>query len=265
MNRDPDTNSDVAVHQTSVCGTPWGLWPTIGFTLVLTIIWVVTQSVILAAFFIATLGQRAAPRGAAALPEQFEKLAFDGTVFSVTTLATALVIPCFCLLFAWLRPGITVKNYLGLHRVSFKRILAWIGVSLGMAALLDVITLLTGRPVVPKVMIDLYESVQFEPLLWLAVVVAAPIAEEFVFRGFLFVGLRHSLLGSTGTVLITSSVWATMHMQYDLFSIASIALVGVVLGIARIRTDSLLVPISMHALHNLIATIEVAVVVRQGL
>ena len=43
---------------------------------------------------------------------------------------------------------------------------------------------------------------------FIAVAVVAPITEEIVFRGFLFRGLSASFLGVSGTLIVTSVVWA---------------------------------------------------------
>lgn len=56
-----------------------------------------------------------------------------------------------------------------------------------------------------------------------------------------------------------SLLWSLLHTQYDLYEIAMIFAHGIVLGIARIRTDSLWSPLLLHSLGNLIATVEVAI------
>jgi membrane protease YdiL (CAAX protease family) len=96
------------------------------------------------------------------------------------------------------------------------------------------------------------------PLLWLAVVVGAPVGEEIFFRGFLFAGLAKSRLGGTGAIVLSSLAWAVIHVQYDPFDMAYIFLLGLVIGAFRLKTNSLWPPILMHALVNLIAMIQTA-------
>ena len=60
-------------------------------------------------------------------------------------------------------------------------------------------------------------------------------------------------------MLLTTAAWAGLHIQYDLFQIALLAVGGLSLGYARIRTNSLAVPFVMHALNNLFGTIEASV------
>jgi membrane protease YdiL (CAAX protease family) len=110
--------------------------------------------------------------------------------------------------------------------------------------------------------VELYRNAGVRPLLWLAIVVAAPVAEEFIFRGFLFTGLRG--LGLSGwrnlaAVVATAGVWAGIHFQYDAFGVASVFLGGLLLGYARLRTGSLWLCIVLHAIMNLVATVEVEV------
>jgi hypothetical protein len=118
--------------------------------------------------------------------------------------------------------------------------------------------LLRGR-IVPPFMIDVYETARFVPLLWFAVVAVAPITEELFIRGFLFQGVVRSRLGPAGAIVLSALGWAAMHTQYDLFGITTIVLGGLLLGYARLRSRSLYVPIAMHVVQNLVATVEVMV------
>ena len=90
---------------------------------------------------------------------------------------------------------------------------------------------------------------------------AAPLSEEYLFRGFLFAGWSRSKLGVTGTILLTSALWAAVHTQYDAYYVAAVFAFGVLAGIARHRTGSLWVPILIHAVVNLVIAIETALVV----
>jgi membrane protease YdiL (CAAX protease family) len=54
-------------------------------------------------------------------------------------------------------------------------------------------------------------------------------------------------------------VWSALHTQYDLYGIALIFLGGLLLGYARLRGGSAYVPIAMHVVQNLVATLEVGV------
>jgi uncharacterized protein len=87
-------------------------------------------------------------------------------------------------------------------------------------------------------------------------VVAAPVYEEIFFRGFLFEGILWSRLGPVGAVVITSLVWAGVHLQYDYFELSMLLIFGLVIGVARLRTRSIVTCIAMHFFFNLMASVE---------
>jgi membrane protease YdiL (CAAX protease family) len=45
-------------------------------------------------------------------------------------------------------------------------------------------------------------------------------------------------------------LWATLHLQYDLFGMLIVGIFGVMLCVARIKSNSLLLPVLMHAVYN---------------
>ena len=45
-------------------------------------------------------------------------------------------------------------------------------------------------------------------------------------------------------------LWAAMHIQYNLYGMGFIAATGILFGLARARTGSLLVPMALHAALN---------------
>lgn len=108
-------------------------------------------------------------------------------------------------------------------------------------------------------MITVYTTSGSFPLFLFGLVVAAPLAEEFFFRGFLFAGLVDSRLGPAGAIALTAFAFGILHPQYDLYGIANIAVLGVLLGVIRWRTGSLWLCAFLHGLMNLAATVDVVV------
>jgi len=96
-----------------------------------------------------------------------------------------------------------------------------------------------------------------EPILlgFISVVVVAPIIEEFLFRGFLYSQLRRSFLRDWGAMAVSSLVWTAIHFQYEMGILVFLFLFGLFLGYFRIKYNSLLIPVALHALNNLIAFI----------
>jgi membrane protease YdiL (CAAX protease family) len=86
----------------------------------------------------------------------------------------------------------------------------------------------------------------------LAVCILGPAAEELLFRGLLFRWLGERL-PIAPTIAITAVGWALLHWSYSWAVIGVIVIDGVLLGLARWRTHSILPPIAMHALYNLYA------------
>ncbi len=95
------------------------------------------------------------------------------------------------------------------------------------------------------------------PLLWFSVVVVAPVTEELFFRGFLHRGWAPSWLGVSGTIVLTSALWAVLHQQYNVFGILLIFVMGLIFGWMRQRSSSTLLPMVLHTVNNLLATVLV--------
>jgi membrane protease YdiL (CAAX protease family) len=93
-------------------------------------------------------------------------------------------------------------------------------------------------------------------------VIAAPVTEELLFRGLLFGGLAPSALGAFGAAIVTSLVWAAIHIQYDLFDMGTIFLAGLLLAAARHSTQSVILCIILHSAMNFVATVEALVALR---
>jgi membrane protease YdiL (CAAX protease family) len=91
------------------------------------------------------------------------------------------------------------------------------------------------------------KSVLARASIMLFAVVAAPVAEEFFFRGFVYPAVKQKW--GTGWALALSSVaFAAMHHHVPTF--AALAVLGVGLALAYEWTGSLLAPVAMHATFN---------------
>ncbi len=89
-----------------------------------------------------------------------------------------------------------------------------------------------------------------------AVVVAAPIAEELLFRGLLLRGLLRRF-GAPVAVLLGGGVFAVVHLLDPSAAplLAPLLLVGVVSGIRAVRTGELSQSILLHAGFNLLSAV----------
>ena len=86
----------------------------------------------------------------------------------------------------------------------------------------------------------------------LAVCLLGPIAEELIFRGWLF-GLVQKCFGTAPTIVVTAVGWALLHYSYSWQVILVIAVDGILLGVARWRTGSVFAPIVIRVFYNLYA------------
>jgi membrane protease YdiL (CAAX protease family) len=233
----------------------WGPWATVGFGLVIIIVYLITQ-IILGII----IGVAVSFSDSNLSPSQIAEtlLAIEGLLVSTSTIASAIVGVGLIIIFVKVRKNISIAKYLALKPISIKAILVSLGIITGLIIINDTICIIIGRPVNPQVMVDTYNTSVWPVLLWIALVIFAPAFEEAFFRGFLFTGLSDSKLGVIGTIILTSLLWTLLHVQYEVFELVSIFILGIILGITRFRTRSLWAPLSMHALANVVATLEVA-------
>ena len=153
------------------------------------------------------------------------------------------------------RRGPTMADYLALRRPRLASLFLWILAAALFWAGFGGLAIALERPS-PTFIADLFASVDNPALLLFALVVAAPVFEETLFRGFVFRGWALSRLRVTGTVVLSAALWALMHVQYGAFEIGGLFAYGLLLGAARYRTGTVLVPIALHCLTNAAACAE---------
>lgn len=237
---------------------PWGPVATIALTLVIAGAFVLVQLALAIPYVLLTVKEKSQ----AAIEAAAGSLEGDGLFLGLSEVASGTAAVGLTLLFAWLRRGPTVREYLALRPVPRATALWWLLYTVLVGVLLEVVSYLAGYPSVPDWMFRIYRSAGSLPLLAFALLVVAPVVEEIVFRGFLFEGLRRSWLGDAGTVVVASLVWAVIHIQYQAFYIGQVFCLGLLLGAARVRTGSVLMAIVMHSLFSAVALLQLALEVR---
>ena len=199
-----------------------------------------------------------APPGRVPGQSEIARLANNGDFIT----AGIFVVDSLCLLallgIVKARPGSTYADSLGLVPPPAGWYRTWIPVLIAFAMASDMLTWLLGKPVVPEFMQLAWASAE-KVSFTIAVAAIAPVTEELIFRGFLISGLRPTRLGASGAVLVSSLTWALIHGQYDFYGMATIFALGVLLGTARVKTGSIVVPIALHGFSNIISTIETIV------
>ncbi len=194
--------------------------------------------------------------------EQFEsflsKPDFNGDFVSIGIISQFIVVIPLLLFVLQFNNKIDLVKFLALSWPKARDIALWCGILVLFIILSTILTTLLARPAIPEFMIAAYHSSSSIWLFTLAIVLFAPVWEELVFRGFLFSGLRNTMLGTTGAVVITSALFALIHTQYDLYIMVEIFLVGIVLCVSRLQTGSLCMPMILHSANNLLAVLVVA-------
>jgi len=152
---------------------------------------------------------------------------------------------------AKLKNGAVLKDYFSLNSFKLKTLGFWILVFIVLQVATTFLIEALGAKEIPNFMLNLeYPSLMAKILLLIAVVVAAPIVEEVVFRGFLLKGFSQTFMGVHGAIFLTSALWAVIHMQYEVAYLIAIFVIGVVFAYARVLTNSLYIPMMMHSLMN---------------
>lgn len=232
---------------------PWGSWSTAGFTLLIFLGFIVGQIIGIGIYsYFATLNNESVDTLSYALT-----LSGTGKGVSISFIPGAIIGILLTLWFVKLRKSNHLKDYLHLHRPKALSVLFWLGVLLLFAVASEVLAQYLNRDI-PKWMTDIYKTAGSLPLLWITLVIAAPLFEEIMVRGFMLEGFRHTVIGDLGAVLLTSALWASIHIQYEFYEILSIFLIGIILGYARLKTGSLYTPIILHAVMNFIATVQIS-------
>ena len=236
----------------------WGFWSTAGFGLALLVISLIVQGIIAVIFVVVSIFNNRTTDFSELDYSEFLNIIDLGMLISLSIIISAIISIGILLLFIRARRGAPAAEYLGLRSFSIKATLVGLPIIILYIVSYSLIYNLFDTTAETDVMLDVYATTASPVLLWLAVVVFAPVFEEILFRGFLYTGFRSSRIGVVGAVIITSLLWAGSHLQYQLFGIILIFILGIILGIVRQKTGSLWVPMIMHGFNNLLAMILLA-------
>jgi uncharacterized protein len=185
----------------------------------------------------------------------------DGVALSIGTYAADVVMVALLWQLAALR-GRKPAEYLALTVPTVNDVtmaLKWLVVLIVAG---DLLMYLSGQPLVPAAEVEAYQSaraVGWLPGLAVAVMVVAPISEEILFRGFLFRGWAQTAREARIAIPVTALIFASLHLQYDIFGMAQILALGLFLGWVRWGSGSTLLTILCHAVINIESSIETVI------
>jgi membrane protease YdiL (CAAX protease family) len=237
--------------------TEWSFWGTLFWGVAIFIVECALQMVAIVALTLrqdSDLLSRSQPH----IVEALLATGASGPGLSVA-IAAELVVACGLVAGAIrLKRGTTIRAYVGIEPVSLRTLRNWLGLLVATLIVFELLGMLFGRSGIPRFINDAYATMHPVWPLWLAIVILGPLSEELLFRGFLLKGFAASFMGPIAAVVLTSGLWAGIHTQYDPYDMANIFCDGLLLGAARLMTGSLLVPLLLHALVNLLVMVEVA-------
>jgi len=182
----------------------------------------------------------------------------DGDLLGAPLVATTVLLMPLLYLLARMqdlhRPG----AYLGFRRAPVPAsALAVVG-GMGVVLVFELIRTYVLEYPMSEFMVHAYETAELPLLLWLGVVIGAPLFEETFFRGFLYTGFRQSRLGHGGAIVITSLLFMLVHPQYAAFDRFTVLTLGFVMGAMRAYTGSVWPCIALHLLNNFTAMVQTA-------
>lgn len=171
----------------------------------------------------------------------------SGVLLQVSLMVNVLSAPLIALM-VFSKKGSSWRDYMAWRGVSIWRVILWCMLCVLAVYSMGVLHHVLGWP--ESTFMGKMAQIGSPMVMVLAVVVAAPIFEEMVFRGFMYGGFESSM-GAMPAVLLTSVIFAMMHaFQYNGYELLHMLVLGLMLGLARMRTQSLWVPIAMHAVNN---------------
>jgi membrane protease YdiL (CAAX protease family) len=226
---------------------PWGFWGSLGWGLF-------AMATGLFAVVIYT--------GVWMLTHQLRIPVASDAAFGIVAGIAGSVAPVIVLIIAVKSRQYSLRDYFALGGIPRSHLVLGIACLFALVAVFDAMERLFGVDAGSKSVVETYQAAKLAgmlPMLWLAVVIVAPVTEELLFRGFLQRGWAGSWLGVAGTIVLTSALWAVLHQQYNWLGIFAIFLMGLLFGWLRRRSGSTTLTITLHALNNLLAMTCVAI------
>ena len=240
----------------------WGPWPTIGFTLVILVVFFIAQGIVVAvpalSAFASYNGPPLTSQDAATdfvMDQINDKL---GLYQSIATIVSCAAGVFMIWVFINARKGAKIKEYLALKKIKVKTIVLAVIITFAVVFLADLMLSWLGTNDPEPIMERIYNTSVLPWLFWISVIVFAPLFEEALFRGFLYEGLARAW-GVYVAVMLTAFGWSALHAaQYATGGVIYIFVLGLAMGIVRWRTGSIWPTCIMHATVNLVASIALA-------
>ena len=188
---------------------------------------------------------------------QLPNFSGDGAAVTLIIFVSTPVQVGLLILFA--RRAGAAGDYLGLIWPSRGELIFGTAVVAAAIVVGNLLSWLAGHSIVTTFQTDIFRTASatgWLPWLLLAILIATPVGEELLFRGFLFRGWLKSPRDVWPVIVVTALLWAIIHVQYDWFVIGQVFAFGVLLGWIRWCSGSTILTILLHAMINIEGTIE---------
>ncbi len=182
---------------------------------------------------------------------------YDGAFFSLNTVVLTTVIFTFLIGIIKLKKGARFIDYFAIKVPDFRSVQLWFFIFILVLFAANLYALAISKPIPPDFLKQLYVSADPRWLMFLCFIVLIPVLNELLFRGFILSGLENSRLSPVGAVILTSCIWAGLHYNLDLYMIVVTLALGVVFGLAKVSSGSILLPIGLHIFMNSITLLIV--------
>jgi membrane protease YdiL (CAAX protease family) len=182
----------------------WGFWGTLIWGAVILIIGCILQIVALFAVVLRRYGDIEKLSGSE-LAQVSISTSDSGLGLSVVTFLTTVVGGGLVIGVIKLKRDSVLREYLCIKPVSLATMRNWLGLLGGLLIIEELLAIALGHSR-SEFMSVAYATANPVWLLWIAIVIAAPLFEETLFRGFLLKGFAASFMGPIGAVIVTSGV-----------------------------------------------------------
>ncbi len=230
-------------------GKPYGFWKTLGigiciFTLTHYVVWLsnpLMQSILFPLLM--------SDKDFAFETPDIDLILRQGLFFGIGGCIMGVVGSLFVAL-AVFQSNTPARTYFGSGTVKIRQTGLYVSVSV----LLFIAFWLLIRPMqgTPDYWSNLYRSAHPLVWLWIGLGILGPLYEELFYRGFLYAGMCQSFLGPKGAIVVVALLFAVSHYHYGVLGVAWIFILGMLLGVARHRSDTVRIPILMHMAYNLV-------------
>lgn len=220
---------------------------------------VIFAAALILAFFIAmVVGALLHPSGTDAFFTELDDAAFATSPAMqrfewLAQLFGFVLVALFTILVAVLRGRKRFGEQLALN-LNFPKRISWIAFG-AIAATMFIETALEELFPPLRELVEAYIKLPFDPAaLWIAAaatVIGAPIAEELVFRGFLYTSFR-AKWGYVPALVVTSLLFSALHFEETGIGMYALLILpgAFLLGWMRERSGGIALPIAMHAFMN---------------